>query len=300
MLALRIVIAVAVILAQVWLSPHADATGRYVCTPNGCFFVEDPPAVQKAPPAFAKYAWQENAADKDMVLLRRDGKIIGHWYRPNQMYYPFAGGKNLAATKPPIDPPGRGAQATETLAPWQTSGVDLSRVNGKLEVVTYGGKTIPAEQLSAAIAGTLDDDSAKGYFTVLCADQRQRAAILAEWAKLPADFRSRYNVWASAPDHFSMMDRFAGKPRFHMDSSAWTIVLQAPGLENKGEVLFRRPRSAEAVFDPQDIKDLLKADPGYKPALDPGSQPPTGTPVPLVVWLGAAGVVLFALSRSKK
>ncbi len=270
--------------------------------PRGCAAQESVGSAKAAPTKtpsgdrLGKFEWRDGTATQ--TWLFRDGVCIGEWYHQDGMYYPWDGTASGKAGKPPIDPPRRGA-AAQVLQAWQLSGVDQSKIAESREVVTYGGLPIDPSKLSQAFEGTLTDDSGKGYFVVIAKDQVKREAILAEWEKLPKDFRDRYKIWSTTPDATSMQDRFNGKPRFHMDNPNWTIVLETA----KGKVLFRRPWSAEQAFQANDVKELLKNDPDYKPALDPGrpvDQSAASSSVPPIVWIIGGAAILLVLGNRKK
>jgi hypothetical protein len=133
------------------------------------------------------------------------------------------------------------------------------------EQITFGGKVIAKAQMSDAFEGKMTDDSNKGYVVIIAKDSANRAKVLKDYQTLPAEFRDRYHLWMADPAHFTMQDRYNGKPRFYTDGDP-TILLQ----NNKGEVLFRRPAAGQ-VYQQADMRDLLKADPNYNPALDPGA-----------------------------
>lgn len=252
----------------------------------------------------ARYQWEKNA-NPDMYLLRRDGKIIGQYYIPDMAYYPWDGkgstqANNGPATKPPIDPPtGRAFVAdAQPMAEWQIAGVRLSPKQN--EVITFGGKVIQPHMMEDAFAGKLDDDSTKGYMIIIAKDEAKRNKVLADYMKLPESFRSRYHLWMADPNHFTMQDRYNGKPRFPVDGDP-SVVLQ----NSTGEVLFRRPRNG-AVYQQGDMQDLLKSDPNYVKDNDPGV--PAKTPSDYIPKLSAqtwsyvgfgAVSILFLLKRRK-
>lgn len=242
----------------------------------------------------AKYQWTKTS--EDQYILSRDGVTVGQWYVPDHSYYAWKDGKNHGPVKPPIDQPTGRADAAQArqFAHWQMNGINADKMLNDKEVICLGGKVIHSSMIREAFDGTLTDDSSKGYLVIVAKDEKARQAIQDEFYKLPADFTSRYNVWAAPPTHFSMQDRFNGKPRFFTEGDPTIILQQADGT-----VLFRRPQ-ANQIYKPGDFQDMLKSDPNYKPVLDPGAPP---APVSLsfdaknTVLLVAAGVVLILILR---
>lgn len=218
---------------------------------DGICFPEPAPQIQKK-----QYEWYRYSDIQQ--LLYKDGKIVGQWYIPEHAYYPWDGTKNLASCKPPIDPPGREIGQLEA---WQKNGISARHDR---EQLSYGGKVIQPHRLHEAFEGKLEDDSGKGHLIIVARDQKVRDKVFVDWQKLPTEFTARYSVWMAPPDHFSMQDRFKGKPRFFTEGDP-TIILE----DKDGVVLFRRPR-AEQRYASSDMQDLLKSDPDYNPELDPG------------------------------
>ena len=211
-----------------------------------------------------KYEWIKQ--NEDQYILHRNGIVYGQWYVPDGQFYIKDQGRYIGPYKPPIDPPGRSTFSDEARH-WSQNGIS-SNYLGR-DRLAYGGKVIHPNQLHAAFDGKLEDDSAKGNFVIIAKDQTVRDRVFADWQKLPTEFTTRYNVWMAPPDHFSMQDRFANKPRFYSEGDP-TIVLQ----DKEGVVLFRRPQ-ANQHYASSDMQDLLKADPNYNPKLDPGGPAPT-------------------------
>ncbi len=238
-----------------------------------------------------KYIW--SFFTETQSILTKDGKVVGQWYYPEGVYYPWDGAKNLPATKPPIDPPKHGAPSSESVEDWQKNGIERP----DRDQTNFSGRVIDPSRMAEAFSGTLTDDSDKGYFVIIAKDKAVRCKVLEDWKKLPTNFTSRYNVWLAAPDHFSMMDRYSGKPRFFTEGDP-TIEL----MQRDGTVLFRRPQS-EQKYNSADMQDLLKSDPDYKPELDPGAPEaeshihiPVKTAVALL--LAGAGVLLVLKRKS--
>lgn len=217
----------------------------------------------KADDGQSKYEWK--SVNDEQHVLYQDGHAIGQWYWPEGKYYPWDGEKNGEATHPPIDKPTNGVQSllSDAIKRWCLNGVHPAKMKSE-EHLSFGGKKITSAQVQDAFDGKLTDDSSKGWFVPIAKSDEMRDLLIAEWNKLPADFRARYLVWDVPADHFSLQDRFSGKPRFHTDADP-SIILQ----DAKGTVLFRRPQG-KAKYVAADFQDLLKADPDYKPELDPG------------------------------
>lgn len=226
--------------------------------------------LQATPDTDSRYVWIEGSS-KDQYLLKRDGKVIGQYWVPDHNYHPWDGKKVLAACKPPIDPPsGANGFTAATIADWQISGVHADKL-GSEEVVTFGGTVIGKHKMEDAFNGKLTDDSSKGYFLIVAKDDGKRNKVLGDWMKLPEDFRARYHLWMADPNHFTMQDRYNGKPRFFTEGDP-SVILQ----NSSGEVLFRRPQAGQ-VYQQADMQELLKSDPAYNPNLDPGSPQKTLT-----------------------
>ena len=227
-----------------------------VCLPQTKAVAQQTPLANKDNPC-PTYQWVKWMDGR--LLLKRDGVIIGQYYVADQLYYPWDGVKNLPATKPPTNP-----MEETAVADWQVNGVGVHNISGG-EVLTYGGRVIAKKQMAAAFEGKLTDDSDKGYMIILAKDEAKRGNVLADYQKLPEEFRNRYHLWMADPSHFTMQDRYNGKPRFFTEGDPSVI------LENsKGEVLFRRPQAGQ-VYRQGDMQDLMKSDPNYNPALDPGA-----------------------------
>jgi hypothetical protein len=237
-----------------------------------------------------KYVW--SFFTETQSVLTKDGKVVGQWYYPEGAYYPWDGEKNLPVTKPPVDPPKHGSPSSETMEDWQKNGIERQ----DRDQTNFSGRVIDSNRIAEAFNGTLTDDSDKGYFIIIAKDKARRDKVLADWHKLPTNFTSRYNVWLAAPDSFSMMDRFSGKPRFFVEGDP-TIEL----MQRDGTVLFRRPQ-CEQKYTPGDMQDLLKSDPDYKPELDPGapeveSHIHISTKMATSLLVLAVGVLLFLFRR---
>lgn len=217
----------------------------------------------------SQYEWKQENCDQH--ILYQDGHAIGQWYWPDGKYYPWDGKENGAATHPPVDRPTRGPQSllSDAIKKWCLNGVKQDKIKAGA-YCSVGGRPIACDQIKDAFDGKLTDDSDKGWFTPIAKDDKVRASLIAEWNKLPADFRARYLVWDVPADNFSLQDRFTNKPRFVTEGDP-SIILQ----DSKGVVLFRRPQG-KAKYVAADFQDLLKADPDYKPELDPGKPTPTG------------------------
>lgn len=211
-----------------------------------------------------RYTWEKGTTE-DQFILRQDGKIVGQYWVPDGSYYPWDGRQNLRASKPPIDPPSGRANFADAkaMAEWQVSGVQANKLLDE-EVVTFGGKVIGKHKMSDAFAGKLTDDSSKGYLLIVAKDEVKRNKVFQDYLKLPEDFRARYHLWMADPQHFTMQDRYNGKPRFVTEGDP-AVILQ----NHKGEVLFRCPREGH-VYQQGDMQELLKSDPAYNPTLDPG------------------------------
>lgn len=261
--------------------------------------------VQAASPG---YRWER--VNEQQTILRKDGKIIGQWYHPNNAYYPWDGVMTGAKEKPPIDAPGSCSQCpancscgckagvpckcSQELKPWQLHGVSVDKLAHR-EKVTYNGRELNAEELAQAFADSLTDDSGKGHFIVWARDQATRDKVLADWNALPSDFKDRYQVCAVPPDHFWMQDRFDNKPRFFTEGDP-SVILTDP----KGVVLFRRPQAGQVYQSPIDMQDLLKSDPSYNPKLDPGGPKlkiPSLAKIPPIVWVGGGLLALLIFAR---
>lgn len=265
------------------------------CPDGQCPWVKKP---AKAPAAdvFSDYQFSWVQTTSDQYLLQRNGVTIGQWYVPNSTYYPW-NGKILPAAKPPIDPPAGQKKVTEEMKLWCENGIDRDH-NYNGERLNFAGKQIHPGRLSEAFNGQLQDDSDKGYLVVITKDSAQRDSVLADWKKLPEDFTSRFLVWSAPPEHFSMQDRFAKKPRFFTEGDP-TVVLQA----HDGTVLFRRPQAGQ-VYKTADMQDILKSDPNYQPKLDPGGPSPASvfslsTQAATSLTLAGAGILAFILRRKK-
>ena len=238
-----------------------------------------------------KYVW--NFFSETQSVLTRDGKIVGQWFYPDGKYYPWDGVKNGAAEKPPIDPPAHGSKVGNELEGWQSNGV-ISRPDR--DHTSYSGKAIHPSRIAEAFAGTLEDDSGKGYFLIISKDRVKREKVLADWNKLPVSFTSRYHVWMAPSDHFEMKDRWTGQPRFFTEGDP-TIEL----MQRDGTVLFRRPQS-EQRYNATDMQELLKSDPDYDPTLDPGA-PDVLSSITLSIkaivtlLLASAGALLIFIRR---
>jgi len=242
-----------------------------------------------AAPAPSKYSWAFFTETQSVLL--KDGQVIGQWYYPTGTYYPWNGVENQAAEKPPIGPPVHGATPPGGIEDWRKNGINRP----DRDQTSLSGRPINPSRMAEAFSGLLTDDSDKGYFVIIAKTQKQRQLVLADWKKLPTSFTSRYNVWMAAPDHFSMMDHFSGKPRFFVEGDP-TIEL----MQRDGTVLFRRPQ-CEQKYRAADMQELLKSDPDYKPELDPGAPadtstiPSFGATTSLVVV--GAGVLLLLFRR---
>ena len=265
------------------------------CPDGQCPWVKKP---AKAPTADVfsddQFSWVRVTSDQ--FLLQRNGVTIGQWYVPNQAYYPWDGRKIETATKPPIDPPGRGAMSSEMKALIQ-NGIDRNPTYTG-ERLNFSGKQIHPGRLSEAFSGQLQDDSDKGYLVIISKDQKQADKVFADWKTLPDEFTSRFLVWRAPADHFSMQDRFAKQPRFFTEGDP-TVVLQT----HDGTVLFRRPQAGQ-VYKTADMKDILKSDPSYQPKLDPGGPSPVAsfslsTQAATSLTLAGAGLLAFILRRKK-
>lgn len=255
-------------IGQLYVEPNCPNCINGVCVmPTYAVQVKAPIKKENPHPTYAWKQWMDGR-----YLLQREGVIIGQYHAGDQLYYPFDGVKNLPAVKPPIDPPnGRDAFAENNLyAEWQVNGVGARNFSDS-EVLTFGGKVIPKTKMSAAFEGKLTDDSDKGYMIIIAKDESKRNKVLQDYQKLPEEFRARYHLWMADPSHFLMQDRYNGKPRFVAEGDP-TVVLQ----NNKGEVMFRRPQAGQ-VYQQRDMQDLLKSDPSYNPALDPGAPAKTFT-----------------------
>ncbi len=240
-----------------------------------------------------KYEWVQRSSDQ--FILSRNGVTIGQWYVPNHTYYPWNGKEILPAVKPPIDPPGTMRQTIEQKHLLDTG---VSRAEHDREQLTFSGKAISPGRLSEAFNGQLQDDSDKGYLVIICKDAAKSEAVFQDWKKLPDDFTSRFLVWRAPPDHFSMQDRFANKPRFFTEGDP-TVVLQS----HDGTVLFRRPQAGQ-VYKASDMQDVLKSDDSYKPALDPGGHTPVSSfslspQAATSLMLAGIGGVVFLYRRKK-
>ena len=255
---------VAGFVALFFLLMAAAAAFGQDCPDGMCPWVKKP---MKVAPSIGSghddsFSWVKNTSDQ--WLLKRNGVTIGQWYVPNNTYYPW-NGKILPATKPPIDPPSA-LKMTEEMKLLIHNGIDRPDHNG--ERLNFSGKLIYPGKLAQAFSGQLQDDSDKGYLVIISKDQAITDSVFTDWKTLPDDFTSRFLVWRAPPDHFSMQDRFSKKPRFFTEGDP-TVVLQS----RDGTVLFRRPQAGQ-VYKTADMKDILKSDPTYQPALDPGGQPP--------------------------
>lgn len=274
-------------IAVMALSSLAYGEDRIECKDGVCRIVKSQELVSEAP----KFQWIPSSADQ--VLLLKDGRTVGQWYVPDNCYYPWDGSKIGSACKPPIDPPKDGQVVAQVLD-WQKKGV---AVRPDREQISRGGKVYPTHKLHEVFAGAeLDDDSGKGHFIIVAKSPEQRQKVFEDWQKLPDDFRVRYNVWMTPPEHFSMIDRFSNKPRFYTEGDP-SVILQG----QDGTVLFRRPQ-AQQVYKTADMQDLLKSDPNYNPKLDPGA--PEAPAVVLTtqskIALAVAGAGLLLVLRRKQ
>lgn len=235
----------------------------------------------------ARYEWSVGVAGQH--LLRCDGVVVGQWYEG--AYYPWDGGKVLAAAKPPIDPPG--GELTKEQKLWCKSGTSTS-FDG-IERLNFSGKGIHPGRIREAFNGQLQDDSEKGYLVILAKDAATRDSVFQDWKALPTDFTDRYLVWQAQLDHFSVQDRKTGKPRFYTEGDP-TVVLQ----KHDGTVLFRRPRAGQH-YKASDMQDLLKSDPNYNPKLDPGGPASPSfslsTRTTTTLALAGVGAIAFFLRR---
>ncbi len=222
-----------------------------------------------------KFEWKR--ANDTQHFLYRDNVLVGGWDHDAHHYMPWDGKRWGEECKPPLDAPSNLVGKTDDLPAWRLFGVDRTKLcPPHEECFTVNGYPADPKKFYALADGTLADDSSKGWFVVIARDAEKRAKLLADFATLPKDFTDRYHVWAAPPDHFSMQDRFNAKPRYYAAGDP-TFVLQ----DKDGVVLYRFPHVAEQVYrGPEDLQGLLKADPNYKPDLDPGPKPPAPKPSP--------------------
>lgn len=254
-----------------------------------------------------KYEWQRDTYYTNQSFLLRNGVRVGGWRHDTKSYCQWTGTGWGKFCKPPIDPPtdGIGATTNKVLTNWQTHGVERSKCNeSNKETFTLSGQVIDAGQAFAAVGDNqLVDDSDKLHLIVITKSADTRAKILADYATLPKDFRDHTNVWAAPPDHFSMMDRSTGKPRFVADQDP-TIILE----DANGVVLCRHPHDAtsKGYQGLADLTLLLKSDPNYKASADPGLPTkstltePSEIEIAVAVALAVIGIVLLLVMFRRK
>lgn len=241
-----------------------------------------------------KYEWRK--LNEDQLILYRGDKVVGQWYYPNDAYYPWDGSKVGDKCEVPSGAPKKEPRVSEDMAGWCQNGVCSSKLNSLPDpVLSHSGKQIHHSKVVEAFSDA-DEGQSKGYVVIITKDDSKRNDLLSAWNSLPPKFTSRYNIWAAPPNHFSLKDRFSGKPRFFTDGDP-TVILQNSG----GEVLFRRPQKGQ-IYKDVNFQDLLKSDPEYKPELDPGApdKQPVSFGATAATSLTVGGLALLLMLRRKK
>ncbi len=282
--------------ALCFLTGNARGQGTPDCPDGKCWVkpaAGQPLATVVADDTDHKFAWVQRSSDQ--YLLTRDGVTIGQWYVPHATYYPL-NGATFTASKPPIDPPDRPRLSAEAKLLIH-NGIDRENFY-RGERLSFSGKPIHPGRLSEAFGGQLADDSDKGYLVIISSDPSKANKVFEDWKTLPNEFTSRFLVWRAPAGHFSMQDRFIGKPRFFTEGDP-TVVLQ----KKDGTVLFRRPQAGQ-VYKTTDMQDILKSDPSYQPKLDPGGPTPVSSfslspQATTALSLAGAGILAFFLRRKQ-
>lgn len=210
----------------------------------------------KAPRGLRGFAWVTYPENPGQAFLLFGKVTVGGWDHAAKIYRPFNGlawGEPRKA--PPIRPPA--PPAAPMIEQQLPTGVDSAKLQGSGEPRYWRrGTPISKGEASAAVGagGKLQDDRDKLRLTVIGPDSDRAGPV----KDLPADLKSKVNVWSVPPDHWSVAGMgfvVSGKP---------TIYLTAPD----GKVLLRQDAG------PLDVGALRKAVDGYDSKKDPGPNGP--------------------------
>ncbi len=236
----------------------------------------------------AGYEWRYFDDDADQVALWRDGRQVGNYRFSSREYFPrrTSGdwGQPCAPPYPPpgtVSPPGR-VEADGTV----NFGLDRTRIPSSGKHL-LNGKEVGKEELLQAIGKpTLPDDSQWLCLTII-GPEAARKKVLSDLQSSPLlmPWRDRIKVQDYAPDHWAVRDAgfvTTGQP---------TIYFQAAN----GKVLHRQ----DEYRGPEALSEVLRrADPAYRPQLDPDLNDPLSHVPPWLIYLGG-GVLVFLLLKGE-
>ncbi len=209
--------------------------------------------VQSAP----SYEWRDLASDPGRKHLFRNGVQIGAFDTEKGYYRPFDAATNTWGERCGVDLVGRVlAQTPAEKGPAFPTGVEWERIAG--ESFRLNGEEVGRAKWIQALDATIPDWSARLHLTVISADAELRKRIVADVAKSPLAPR----VLVKEYDPAEIKEAWALDPGFAKTGTQ--IYLQ----DRTGKVL-RRETSYQGE---ETLSALRKADPNYKPELDPNTE----------------------------
>lgn len=223
------------------------------------------PAIQRA----TVYEWKAShlPSDEGRVLLFKNGSYVGTWDAFEEYYRAYDPKSETWGPRefePPIPLPGHANRRIEPigqpLEPWQLSGVDKSKVNGKdHESFTISGKRVHRLEALHALAGNLEDDSGKMWL-ILIGEKTARDKALADMKADPKmqSLLAQVRIVSQPPSYNQFFYRETGEPMYPPGNP--TVYLGKPD----GEEIF-----VSTQFGPAEMEALRKKDPTLPKLPDP-------------------------------
>ena len=214
------------------------------------------------------YKWKESEDSHNLYL---DSTLVGTYFTKTGRYFRWDGDRGIEE-QPPVSLPVEKQPAGEEA--WRTHGVSLPIIK---EGYICNGKACSRQAAYDALGGSLDDDSGKGYLTVIGDDSFRKAVLAAFSSPVLAKVKAGCHIRAYSPDAWQVRDFGLSKG----------IVLQGP-------------RQADGTADVlKTLPDFSTPEKLAASLSDEQAAPQPSIP-PYVYFLGIGGVLLLANCKRSK
>lgn len=238
------------------------------------------------------YVWKQFASDPGRSYLYYRGVQVGGYDHAEEVYRAYDAATDTWGEPEP--PPWQPRPERKPAEPVTNYGVDTGQLNGgREESYRLNGAPASREQVRQALGGPrLPDDAGRLRLTVI-GDPQAAARVTADLAQAPAlaEWKDRLVVQAYPPDHWAVARTgfvTTGRPTIYLQTPAGQVLHRQDDYDDGPEGLARAIRRADPAYDPKKDADLRQR--LLRPRFDL-------SPIPVPVWLLAAGALLLCLRR---